>query len=110
MGLADRNINMLLVTVGMVLATFMTRAAPLLAGRHIKMSPRVEGALRYAPVCALAVLIVPEVVVQAGTLNLSLTNPRLAGALAATAFFLWKRSMVGCIAVGTLIVVTFRWL
>jgi branched-subunit amino acid transport protein len=88
----------------------MTRAGLLLVGQRFKLSPRVEAALRYAPVCALAVLIVPEVVVQAGTVNMSLANPRLAGALAATAFFLWKRSMVGCIVVGMLIVVTFRWL
>jgi branched-subunit amino acid transport protein len=104
------NINMLLVTVGMVLATFMTRAALLLAGRRFKLSPRVEAGLRYAPVCALAVLIVPEVVVQAGSVNLSVANPRLVAALAATAFFLWKRSMVGCIVVGTVIVVAFRML
>jgi len=104
------NINMLLVTVGMVLATFMTRAALLLAGRRFKLSPRVEAGLRYAPVCALAVLIVPEVVVQAGSVNLSLANPRLVAALAATAFFLWKRSMVGCIVVGTVIVGPFRML
>ncbi len=102
------NINMLLVTIGMVLATFMTRAAMLLAGQRFKLSPGVEAALRYAPVCALVVLVVPEVVVQAGTVNLSLANPRLAGALAAPAFFLWKRSMVGCIVVGTVIVVSFR--
>ena len=101
---------MLLVTVGMVLATFMTRAALLLAGRRFKLSPRVEAGLRYAPVCALAVLIVPEVVVQAGSVNLSVANPRLVAALAATAFFLWKRSMVGCIVVGTVIVVAFRML
>jgi len=101
---------MLLVTVGMVLATFMTRAALLLAGRRFKLSPRVEAGLRYAPVCALAVLIVPEVVVQAGSVNLSFANPRLVAALAATAFFLWKRSMVGCIVVGTVIVVAFRML
>jgi branched chain amino acid efflux pump len=102
------NINMLLVTVGMVLATFMTRAALLLVGQRFKLSPRVEAALRFAPVCALAVLIVPEVVVQAGTVNLSLANPRLMGALAATAFLLWKRSMVGCIVVGMLVVTAFR--
>jgi len=104
------NINMLLVTVGMVLATFMTRAGLLLVGERFKLSPRVEAALRFAPVCALAVLVVPEIVVQAGTVNLSLANPRLAGALAATAFFLWKRSMVGCIVVGTLVVAAFRFL
>lgn len=104
------SINMLLVTVGMVLATFMTRAGVLLVGQRFKLSPRVEAGLRYAPVCALAVLIVPEIVVQAGTINLSLANPRLVAALAATAFFLWKRSMVGCIVVGTLVVVAFRFL
>ena len=102
------NLNMLVVTVGMVLATFITRAAMLLVGQRFKLSPRVEAALRFAPVCALAVLIVPEVVVQAGTVDLSFHNPRLAGALAATAFLLWKRSMVGCIFVGMLVVTAFR--
>jgi branched-subunit amino acid transport protein len=102
------NFNMLLVTVGMVLATFMTRAALLLVGQRFKLSPRVEAALRFAPVCALAVLIVPEVAVQADTVNLSFDNPRLVGALAATAFFLWKRSMVACICVGMLVVTAFR--
>jgi branched-subunit amino acid transport protein len=102
------NINMLLVTVGMVLATFMTRAALLLAGQRFKLSSRVEAALRFAPVCALAVLIVPEVVLQAGSVDLSLANPRLLGALAATAFLSWKRSMVGCIFVGMLVVTASR--
>ena len=102
------NINMLLVTVGMVLATFVTRAGLLLVGQRFKLSPRVEAALRFAPVCALAVLIVPEVVVQEGTVNLSLANPRMVAALAATAFFLWKRSMVGCIVVGMLVITAFR--
>ena len=102
------NIYMLLVTIGMVLATFVTRAALLLVGQRFRLSPRVEAALRFAPVCALAVLIVPEVVVQEGTVNLSLTNPRLVGALAATAFLLWKRSMVGCIVVGMLVITAFR--
>ena len=104
------NIHMLLVTVGMVLATFMTRPALLLVGQRFKLSPRAEAALRFAPVCALAVLIVPEVVVQAGTVNLSFDNPRWAGALAATVFFLWKRSMVACIFVGMLVVTAFRFI
>ena len=102
------NINMLLVTVGMVLATFVTRAGLLLVGQRFRLSPRVEAALRFAPVCALAVLIVPEVVLQEGTVNLSLGNPRMVAALAATAFLLWKRSMVGCIVVGMLVITAFR--
>lgn len=101
------NINMLLVTVGMILATFTTRASLLLVPRF-KLSPRVEAALRFAPVCALAVLVVPEVVVQGVAVNLSFTNPHLVAALAATAFFLWTRSMVACIVVGMLVVTAFR--
>src|SRR5262245_2440813 len=101
---------MLLVAVSMVLATFLTRAALLLVGQRFKLSPHLEAALRFAPVCALAVLIVPEVVVQDGAVNLSLANPRMAAALAATAFLLWKRSMVGCIAVGLLVITAFRFI
>lgn len=102
------NIYMLFVTVGMVLATFLTRAALLLIGDRSRLSPHLEAALRFAPVCALAVLVVPEVLVRDGAVDLSLANPHLVGALAATAFFLWKPSMVGCIVVGMLVVTAFR--
>jgi branched-subunit amino acid transport protein len=103
------NIYMSLVTVGIILATFTTRATLLLVPRF-KLSPRVEAALRFAPVCALAVLVVPAVVVQEGAVNLSFTNPQLVAAVAATAFFLWTRSMVACIVVGMLVVTAFRFL
>ena len=46
--------------------------------------------------------------VRAGSVDLSFANPRLVAALAATAFFLWKRSMVGCIVVGMVVVTAFR--
>jgi len=101
------NIYMVLVTVGIVLATFTTRATLLLVPRF-KLSPRVEAGLRFAPVCALAVLVVPGVVVQDGAVNLTFTNSYLVAALAATAFFLWTRSMVACIVVGMLVVTAFR--
>lgn len=102
------DLYLLLVTCGLVAATFVTRVGLLLVGQRFKPSPRIETALRFAPVCALAALIAPEVVVQADTVDLSLTNARFAAALAATAFFLWKRSMVGCIAVGMLVLTAVR--
>ncbi len=101
------NLYMTLVTVGLILATFTTRATLLLAPRF-KLSPRVEAGLRFAPVCALAVLVVPAVVVQDGAVNLSFANPYLVAALAATASFLWTRSMVVCIAVGMLVITALR--
>jgi branched-subunit amino acid transport protein len=102
------NIYLLLVTIGMVLATFLTRAALLLVGQRFKPSPRVEAALRFAPVCALAALTAPEIVVRSGTVDLSLANPHLVAAVAAAGVFLWKRSMVWCIVVGLLVLTAFR--
>jgi branched-subunit amino acid transport protein len=101
------NLYLLLVTACMVLATFLTRAAMLLVGRS-KPSPLVDAALRFAPVCALASLIAPAIVVRSGAVDLSLSNPYLVAAIAATGFFLWKRSMLGCIVVGMLVVTAFR--
>jgi branched-subunit amino acid transport protein len=102
------NLYLLLVTVGLVIATFLTRAMLLLVGERFKPTPRVESALRFAPICALAALIGPEVVVVNGAVELSPANPRLVAALVATAFFLWKRSMVGCIVAGMLVIAAFR--
>ena len=101
------NSYLLLATVGIIVATFSTRATLLLVPRF-KLSPRLEAGLRFAPVCALAVLVAPAVVVQDGAVNLSFTNPYLVAALAATAFFLWTRSMVACIVIGMLVVTAFR--
>lgn len=105
------NIYMLLVTCGLILATFATRTVMLLGGHRFKPSRHIEAALRYAPVCALAVLVVPEVLLNGGAVDVSIANPRLAGALAASAFMLWNRSIVGCIAVGMAVfaVVRFAW-
>lgn len=99
---------MLLVTAGLILATFATRTVMLLGGQRFKPSRRIEAALRYAPVCALAVLVVPEVLLNAGAVDVSIANPRLAGALAASAFVLWSRSMMGCIAVGMAVFAALR--
>jgi branched-subunit amino acid transport protein len=101
------NIYMALVTLGIILATFATRATLLLVPRF-KLSPRIEAGLRFAPVCALAVLVAPAVVVQDGAVNLSFANPYLVAAFAATASFLWTRSMVVCIAVGMFVMTAFR--
>jgi len=106
------NPELLLVICGLVLATFLTRVGMLLVGERFKPSPRVESALRFAPICALSALIAPEILVHQGTVDISLANPRFIAAVAATAFFLWKRSMVGCIVVGMLVLtaVRFGWM
>mgnify|MGYP003694695465 CR=1 FL=1 len=74
------------VIVGLALSTFVTRTSvPARRRRGCASGHRVEVALRYAPVCTLAAIIVPDILMHppAATLDLSLLNPRLIGALAA---------------------------
>lgn len=102
------NVELLFTTAGLILATFVSRTGLLLGGERFRPSARIEAALRFAPVCALAVLVVPEVLVQAGTVDFSPGNPRLPGALAAVAYFLWQRSIGGSVLIGTLVFAALR--
>lgn len=90
------------VIVGLALSTFVTRTSFLIAGAKLRLGHRVEVALRYAPVCTLAAIIVPDILLHPpGTsLDLSLFNPRLIGALAAGLWLVGSRNIVGCLGVG----------
>jgi branched-subunit amino acid transport protein len=92
--------DVLLAIVGLVLATFITRAGMLLVGDRLILSRHVEAALRFAPACALTALVLPEVLGPAGILDLSFDNARWPAALASAAFLLWRNNVLGGIAVG----------
>ena len=101
-------LEMVLAIASVVLATFLTRSTLLVVGERLRFAPRVEAALRYAPVCALAALLIPEILFRQDSLALGLDNPRLPAAIAASLFLLWKRSIVGCIAVGMSVFALWR--
>jgi branched-subunit amino acid transport protein len=82
------------------LATVATRSGLLLAGRRLVIPPRIEAALRYAPACALAAIIAPDLLVAGGTLQVGLDNPRLVGGIAGAVIFMLSRSTIGTIAGG----------
>jgi branched-subunit amino acid transport protein len=94
-------VGLAIVIVGLALSTFVTRTSFLLAGSRIKLGHKVEVALRYAPVCTLAAIIVPDVLMhgQPG-IDLSPLNPRLLGALAAGVWLCFSRNIVGCLVAG----------
>ena len=54
-------IGLALVIAGLALSTLVTRTSFLVAGARLKLSHRAEVALRYAPVCTLSAIIVPDV-------------------------------------------------
>lgn len=94
-------IALAVVIVGLALSTLVTRTSFLVAGSRLKLNHRAEVALRYAPVCTLAAIIVPDVLFHGGdVLDRSLLNPRLIGALASGLWLCWSRNIVGCLATG----------
>jgi branched-subunit amino acid transport protein len=94
-------IGLALVIAGLALSTLVTRTSFLVAGARLKLSHRAEVALRYAPVCTLSAIIVPDVLFHGGaSLDLSLFNPRLIGVLAAALWLCWSRNIIGCLASG----------
>ena len=93
-------IALAVVIVGLALSTFLTRTSFLLAGARLRLNPRIEVALRYAPVCTLSAIIVPDVLMHAQHADFSLLNPRLIGVLVSGLWLLFSRNIFGCLAVG----------
>lgn len=89
------------IVIGLLaLGTFLARATFWLVGHHITIPDRVRAALRFAPACALAAVIVPDILMNQNHVEFSLANPHLIGGLVAGVFFLVKRSMIATIIVG----------
>lgn len=89
-----------LVIIFLTLATVIDRSAFWLVGHHINLPKRVQEALRYAPACALAAIIVPDLFVNGDQIDISITNPKMIAGILATLFFLWRRNMLMTIVLG----------
>lgn len=94
------DLDVWLVIVLLTVATLVDRSAFWLIGHHINLPKRVQEALRYAPACALAAIIIPDLFIENNQLSLSLMNPKLIAGGLATAFFLWRRDMLLTILLG----------
>jgi len=89
-----------LATALLAVATVVTRSSFFLLGRAVKLPPRLQHALRYAPAAALAAIVAPDLLLSDGAVHLAWTNPKLMAALGATLFFLGTRHLLGTIVVG----------
>jgi branched-subunit amino acid transport protein len=80
--------------------TIATRSFFLVLGDRIPLPERVQHALRFAPACALAALIAPEVLTVQGQLALSAANVKLLAGAVAVVTMLATRSMIATMVVG----------
>jgi len=90
------------------LATVVARAGVLLLPGRLTWPPAVDAALRYAPACALAGIIAPDLLFSAGSSQPDAWHPRFLAGLAGVVIFAATRSMIATIAGGMAIFTVLR--
>lgn len=86
--------------IGMALVTLITRCFFFISDREWALPAWATRGLDYAPIAALAAVIVPEVLTTNGQLIGTWQDARLFGALAGVAWYYWRRSVLGTIIAG----------
>lgn len=100
-----------LTILGLTAITVVTRSFFLFSDRELVLPAWVRRGLRYAPLAALAAVIVPEVVMTQGHLIDTWRDARLYAVAAATAYFFWRRGILGTILTGMAVLVPLKlWL
>lgn len=100
--------EMLLAVAGLVAISALSRSLFFLSDRDWRLPPMVERALRYAPLAAIAAVITPDIFLDQGKFGTAWNNPRYFAALAALAWALWRRDMLGTIVVGMAVFMGLR--
>lgn len=99
---------MLVAFAGLALTTIATRGSFFMLPASLRLPPGVERALRYAPACALAAIIAPDLLTPNGHLAIGWHNNELWAALAAAAVFAKTRNMLLMMAVGMALFTVLR--
>ena len=90
----------LAVIVGLAAVTVLTRCFFFILDRPWGLPEWAHRALHYAPIAALAAVIVPEIVMTQGHLVSTGQDARIFGALAGAAYYFWRRGVLGTMLVG----------
>ena len=85
------------------LATFAIRATFIILIGHREIPPLLRRALYFIPPAVLTAIILPELVLPRGQLDLSLTNPNLVAGIVAVLVAWRTRSVLLTIVVGMVV-------
>lgn len=98
----------LVTIVGLTVITVLTRGFFLISKQELVLPDWVKRGLRYAPLAALAAVVVPEVVVAQGELIETWKDARLYAAAAASGYFFWRRGILGTIVTGMVVLIPLK--
>lgn len=88
--------------------TVITRSFFFISSKPWTLPLWAQRGLQYAPIAALAAVVVPEIVVSQGALVATWQDARLFSAVAGAAWFFWRRGVLGTILVGMAVYLPLR--
>ena len=86
--------------VGLAVITVLSRSFFMIPERELPMPDWLKRGLKYAPLAALTAVIAPEILMTRGELIGTFMDARVPAVLAASAYYFWKRGILGTIVVG----------
>jgi branched-subunit amino acid transport protein len=100
--------QLVVVVIGMTVISVVTRSFFMLPNREWPLPSWLLQGLRYAPLAALVAVIAPEIVLTNGALIDTWRDARLFAVAAGTAYFVWRRDILGMIITGTAVLLALR--
>lgn len=85
---------------GMTLISVLTRSLFFVSSRPWQLPTWLARGLKYAPIAALAAVVVPEIITTGGHVMSTWKDARLFAALVATGWYCWRRGLLGTILAG----------
>ncbi len=94
--------------LGLLVLTVTTRGFFFLSQRELPFPAWLRQGLRYAPLAALAAVVVPEIVMQQGQVIGTWHDARLYAASVGGLYFWWRRGILGTILTGMAVLLPLR--
>ena len=86
--------------IGLALVTVITRSFFFFSSKPWHLPAWAERGLHYAPIAALAAVVVPEIVMTQGEVISTFKDARLYAVAAGALWFYWRKGVLGTIVVG----------
>ena len=94
--------------LGLALITLATRGFLVIPERELPIPAWLQQGLRDAPLAALMAVIAPEVLLTQGQLIETWRDARLPTVAVSTAYFFWRRDILGTILSGSAVLLTLK--
>ena len=96
----DFDLRTVAVIGGLTLVTVLARGFFLISSKSWSLPQWAQRGLQYAPIAALAAVVVPEVVVSQGHLIGTWQDARIFSAAGGAAAYFWRRDVLFTIVIG----------